>query len=123
MTEGSSSGPCKTHGDVWHARCRAHECCIGQQGRECRALGAAPLAACQCDVLPERPCPAPITQEDLLCDSCRAARKPGMIHASMSFTGSIVRTSHIAIFEGVFAPEESRMAPGRQLSVHFWTDR
>jgi hypothetical protein len=62
-----------------------------------------PAVTCQCDVIPERPCPALITQEDLLCDTCRAARAPGMIHASMTFTGKTLKTSHLAISESVFS--------------------
>lgn len=53
---------------------------------------------CQCAVIPERPCGAAITQEDLLCDHCRAARQPGMIHASFSLSGPTVTTiSHVAM--------------------------
>jgi hypothetical protein len=73
---------------------------------------------CQCDVIPERPCPAPVTQEDLLCDTCREARKPGMIHASMTFTGSTVRTSHLAIDARVFAPEG--YIPDGNLPCWYW---
>jgi hypothetical protein len=68
---------------------------------------------CQCDVIPERPCPAQVTQEDLLCDTCRKARRPGMIHAASTiFGGSIVRTSHLAIDARVFAPEGLQAAAG-----------
>lgn len=59
------------------------------------ALGA----ACQCDIVPERPCPAPITQEDLLCDTCRAARQPGTVHGSSTLAGkTVVTTSHFTVF-------------------------
>jgi hypothetical protein len=69
-----------------------------------------PDATCRCDVIPERPCPAPITQEDLLCDTCRAAREPGTVHGSSFLTGkTVVRTSHFTVsagaMAGVFAPE------------------
>jgi hypothetical protein len=32
----SSTGPCVTHDEPSHARCRVHECCIGKPGAECR---------------------------------------------------------------------------------------
>lgn len=75
-------------------------------------LVSQPGGACRCDIIPERPCPARITQEDLLCDACRAARAPGMIHASFTLTGlPVVTTSHVAISSaGIFAPDESSSA-------------
>ena len=58
------------------------------------ALGA----ACQCDIVPERPCLAPITQEDLLCDTCRAGRQPGTVHGSTALTGkTVMTTSHFTV--------------------------
>jgi hypothetical protein len=72
-----------------------------------------PLATCQCDVLPDRPCPAPITQEDLLCDACRESRQDGMMHASMSLLNDnqiVVKTRHMAVSLEAFcrsAPEGS----------------
>lgn len=73
---------------------------------------SARIATCQCDMIPVRPCPAPITQEDLLCDTCRAAREPGTAHGSTTLTGkTVVRTSHFTIPAGAldrtFAPEGS----------------
>jgi len=67
-------------------------------------------AACQCEAVPDRPCPAPITQEDLLCDTCRAGRQPGTVHGSSTLAGpSVVTTSHFTIsaeaLSEVFAPE------------------
>lgn len=32
----SSSGPCITHNDDSHAKCRTHDCCIGYNTRTCR---------------------------------------------------------------------------------------
>lgn len=54
--------------------------------------------SCQCDVVPDRPCPAAITQEDLLCDNCRAARQPGFTHVSSTLYGpTLTVTSHGAL--------------------------
>lgn len=36
-----------------------------------------PLATCQCANWAMHPCDMPATQEDLLCDPCRGARKGG----------------------------------------------
>lgn len=63
---------------------------------------------CQCDAVPDRPCPAPVTQEDLLCDACRTARLPDMIHVVSSFIGStVIVRSHGAVDAGFFSPEGS----------------
>jgi hypothetical protein len=73
-----------------------------------------PLATCQCDAVPDRPCPAAITQEDLLCDTCRAANQPGMLHTASSFfneNDEVIVRSHGAVsaeaVSRVFAPEGS----------------
>lgn len=49
-----------------------------------------PLASCQCAVAPDRPCSAPVTEEDLLCDACRAARRGEGIHVSLTVPGPVV---------------------------------
>lgn len=65
------------------------------------------IARCQCDAVPDQPCPAAITQEDLLCDACRKAQEEGMVHFVSSFIGaneSVVVRSHGALDEGSFLP-------------------
>jgi hypothetical protein len=55
-------------------------------------------ATCQCDEVPGRPCPAPITQEDLLCDACRLAGHPGYLHVVTTLSGTTIMTvSHGAL--------------------------
>lgn len=56
------------------------------------------IEACQCDEAPGRPCPAAITQEDLLCDACRQAIQPGYVHVTTTLSGpTIIMVSHDAI--------------------------
>jgi len=46
---------------------------------------------CQCTANVIGPCGAAITQEDLLCDGCRAARQcPGALCASMETDGKLL---------------------------------
>jgi hypothetical protein len=50
-----------------------------------------PDATCQCAANPIVGCGAAITQEDLMCDGCRAARKcPGALCASMKIDGELL---------------------------------
>jgi len=68
---------------------------------------------CQCDILPDRPCPDPITQEDLLCDACRESQRDGMMHATSSLLAGekVVKIRHLAISTeavgAIFSPEAS----------------
>lgn len=57
-------------------------------------------ALCQCDQQPEHPCGAEVTQEDLLCDSCRTARKtPGTSCLSVTIgCCAAVVLPHIVLF-------------------------
>lgn len=78
------------------------------QGELCAdsgSQGGPMIDLCQCDVVPDRPCPAEITQEDLLCDACRTARDPEMIHTVSSFIGrdeSVIVRSHGTIDAAAF---------------------
>ena len=55
-------------------------------------------ATCQCDEVPDRPCPAAITQEDLLCDACRQANQPDYVHVVTALSGPTIMTiSHGAL--------------------------
>jgi hypothetical protein len=59
-----------------------------------------PLATCQCQKNLAAPCGAPATQEDLLCDLCRQARRtPGTVCAVVTIPGRGSR--HLAFFSGM----------------------
>jgi len=69
-------------------------------------------ATCQCGKVPDRPCSAAITQEDLLCDQCRASLLEGMTHIVFSWlTLSGPVPQHYAVpvkgVDGFFSMEAS----------------
>jgi hypothetical protein len=71
-----------------------------------------PDATCRCDKTPDRPCSAAITQEDLLCDQCRASREESTVHVVLSWLtpyGPVPQHHAVPVnsLTGFFSPEGS----------------